>query len=707
MAPDATTPPRDQETPGSSASRRGTLSRLARSRFLTSPATIGRMLSSSTSIGVVGVTVSILLVVFTLWIRFALSHQATVTTPTAQAAAALDSAINQSAAMLRGWVAFGDPALPEERRQLWAEVIDPAFETLVTFSPRWSDPAKRDQLEGLARTLRELKYLQWAIEDVAQTPGNEPARAQYERQAEPLRQNVLASLSDVLDLAVTSSAGSRRVEVGILDVGRFRADVAEQDGSLRELLTDYSGPQADELRDSLQRGVQTAEGFTTGASGAASADARRLLAFALDEYRAYARIASELLAVRATEEWNLARGFYLQRAQPAARLAASISGELATSETASVTVTARRFATVGYFAIALALVMGGISTLSLYSSLTLERQVGRLVRQAEKLGQYSIERKIGSGGMGEVYLAHHMMMRRPTAIKVLRPEVSHDTALQRRFHREVEFTSRLTHPNTIEIYDYGRTPDGIFYYAMEYLEGANLQDLVDRMGPTPPARAIHLLRQVVGSLGEAHGRGFLHRDVKPANVMLCERGGVYDTVKVLDFGLVREISPRGETQLTQVGFITGTPLYMAPEIITAQEYTPLADLYAVGAVAYFLLTGTPPFEADTIMQICQMHVKEPPQPPSDRLGQSLPGDLEALVLSCLAKDPGDRPPSADRLGEMLDACQDTGLWHGRDASRWWAEHAASFGSERSDAASPAASVPSGLTVAVDTRARDE
>ena len=697
----------EPENSGPATSKPGTKSRAARSTFLTTTSAIGQTLSSSTTIGVIGVMVSILLVVFAIWVRVALARQATVTTPTAQAASLLDSGINQSLATLRGWVAFGDPALPAERRQLWAEVIDPAFETLVALSPRWPDAGKREQLEVLERTLRELKYAQWAVEDVAGTPGNEPARARYAGEAESLRRNVFESLSDLLDTVEASARAGGRVPFRSVDIARFQADFAELDGALREALVDYSEQRADELRGLFQSGAETAQGLTTSLSGIASAEPRRLLAFALSEHRAYTRIGSDLLAVRASEEWNIARSLYQERAQPAARQAVSISGELAASETASVTITARRFATASYLAIALALVMGGASSLSLYSTLTLERTVGRLARTAKKLGQYNIERRIGRGGMGDVYLAHHAMMRRPTAVKVLRAELSQDISLRKRFQREVEFTSQLTHPNTIEIYDYGRTPDGIFYYAMEYLAGANLQDLVDRTGPTPPGRTIHIVRQLLGSLQEAHGRGYLHRDIKPANVMLCERGGVHDTVKVLDFGLVREVSARGETQLTQVGSIMGTPLYLAPEIITTQEYTPLSDLYAVGAVAYFLLTGKPPFDADDVVSICLMHVKDPPQPPSDCLGHALPGDLEALVLSCLAKDPSERPQTADRLGEMLEACEDADRWHAREARQWWVKHEASLKADRSDPAKPVTTTPSGLAIAINTQDRDE
>ena len=288
----------EPEHSGPATSKPGTKSRLARSSLLTAASVVGRTLSSSTTIGVIGVMVSILLVVFAIWVRVALARQATVTTPTAQAASVLDSGINQSLATLRGWVAFGDPALPAERRQLWAEMIDPAFETLITLSPRWPDASKREQLEVLARTLRELKYAQWAVEDVAGTPGNEPARAQYAREAELLRRNVLESLSYLLDVVDASARAGARLPFRSLDIARFRADFAELDGALRESLTDYSEQRADELRGLFESGAETAQGLTTSVRAIPSADARQLLAFALSEHSAYTRIGSDLLAVR-------------------------------------------------------------------------------------------------------------------------------------------------------------------------------------------------------------------------------------------------------------------------------------------------------------------------------------------------------------------------------------------------------------------------
>jgi eukaryotic-like serine/threonine-protein kinase len=287
----------------------------------------------------------------------------------------------------------------------------------------------------------------------------------------------------------------------------------------------------------------------------------------------------------------------------------------------------------------------------------------------QHLGQYVIERKIGEGGMGEVYLARHTMLRRPTAVKLLPPERAGAETVHR-FEREVRETSRLSHPNTVAIYDYGRTPEGVFYYAMEYLDGLDLQRLVERHGPMPPARVVHVLAQVAGALAEAHGRGLVHRDMKPANVILCQRGGIWDSVKVLDFGLVKCVHTTGDsTTETQTNAIVGTPSYMAPEAITTPELVdPRTDLYAVGAIGYFLLTGELVFSGSTAMAICLAHLQEQPVRPSLRAQRELPQDLEAIILACLAKDPSARPANAAELRTRLLGCE-IPVWTEQEAER--------------------------------------
>jgi eukaryotic-like serine/threonine-protein kinase len=295
----------------------------------------------------------------------------------------------------------------------------------------------------------------------------------------------------------------------------------------------------------------------------------------------------------------------------------------------------------------------------------------RAVQKARQLGQYSLEAKIGEGGMGVVYRGRHAMLRRPTALKLLRPDRGGPEMLAR-FEREVQLTSQLTHPNTVAIYDYGRTPENLFYYAMEYLEGIDLEALVRADGPQPPARVKHLLRQIAGALAEAHGCGLVHRDIKPSNVMVGQRGLIWDFVKVLDFGLARELDLGGPA-LTHAGQWAGTPLYMAPEQIRGEPLDGRTDLYAVGALAYYLLTGQPVFSAATSVEVCAHHLHAPVEPPSSHLLQPLPPRLEALVLACLDKQPAGRPASAVGLLKSLDGCDDVPAWTDEQARLWWQE----------------------------------
>jgi len=292
--------------------------------------------------------------------------------------------------------------------------------------------------------------------------------------------------------------------------------------------------------------------------------------------------------------------------------------------------------------------------------------------RVRRLGQYTLEEKIGAGGMGIVYRARHAMLRRPTALKLLPPDRAGEANLVR-FEREVQLTAELSHPNTIAIYDYGRTPDGVFYYAMEYLDGINLEQLVSRDGPVPPGRVINILHQVCGALGEAHSRGLLHRDIKPPNIILTERGGEPDVAKVVDFGLVKPlVAMEPEATVSQSIVLAGTPLYMAPEMLTAPgTFDPRSDLYALGAVGYFLLTGKPIFDAATIAEAFGHHLHSEPMQPSQRLGQALPADLESVIMRCLRKQVDERPASAHELARELKQCAKTSRWTTEQAATWW------------------------------------
>ncbi|MBN1421221.1 MAG: serine/threonine protein kinase [Planctomycetes bacterium] len=293
------------------------------------------------------------------------------------------------------------------------------------------------------------------------------------------------------------------------------------------------------------------------------------------------------------------------------------------------------------------------------------------VREARRLGPYTIEEKLGEGAMGEVYRARHALLRRPTAIKLLRPERASEACIAR-FEREVQATSRLSHPNTVAIYDYGRTPDGVFYCAMELLPGVTLKTLIEDEGAVAETRAIHILRQTAASLAEAHGEGLVHRDIKPANIMLCERGGSFDVVKVLDFGLVRDLGEAADAIGMAPGTIAGTPETLSPEAIrTPEAIDGRSDIYALGIVGYTLVAGRGPFDAESAAEIMRHHIETPPPPPSVRLGRPVAPDLEAVILSCLEKNPSRRPPDARRLIETLDACRDAGRWTQEEARRWW------------------------------------
>ncbi len=293
------------------------------------------------------------------------------------------------------------------------------------------------------------------------------------------------------------------------------------------------------------------------------------------------------------------------------------------------------------------------------------------VFQAKQLGQYRLRHLLGAGGMGEVYLAEHQLLKRPCAIKLIRPGRTADPKALARFEREVRTTALLSHPNTIEIYDYGRTDDGTFYYAMEYLRGLSLAELVERHGPLPPERVIYLLRQACGALSEAHATGLTHRDIKPANIFAARRGGLFDFVKLLDFGLVKMAVEPASAQLSRDGAIVGSPLYMSPEQASGErEPDGRSDIYALGAVAYFLLTGQAPFDGQNAMQVMIAHARDPVVPPS-KIRTGLPEDLEAVVLRCLVKDPAERFQDTIRLEQALGECQSTGLWNRERAAEWW------------------------------------
>ncbi len=308
----------------------------------------------------------------------------------------------------------------------------------------------------------------------------------------------------------------------------------------------------------------------------------------------------------------------------------------------------------------------GLSSIASYVIHRLRSEVSSI----RSLGQYQLERKLGEGAMGVVYQATHGMLKRPTAVKLLRPELG-GREVHDRFRREVQLTATLKHPHTITIYDYGRTPEGLFYYAMELLDGASLQDIVEATGPQPVSRVVHILRDVALALDEAHSVGFIHRDVKPSNIMLTRQGGSYDFVKVVDFGLVKRISDVDDSESSDARSIQGTPYYLSPEGVNApNEVDARSDLYSLGAVGYYLLAGRPVFDGGTVFEICMQQVEAAPPPIRGARGEPVPKQLEQLILSCLAKNKDDRPRSAEALADALDQL-DLPAWTRADAEHWW------------------------------------
>ena len=309
--------------------------------------------------------------------------------------------------------------------------------------------------------------------------------------------------------------------------------------------------------------------------------------------------------------------------------------------------------------------------------------LGTAVREARELGSYRLKERLGAGGMGEVWRAEHRMLARPAAIKLIRPEMlgardsNSRNLLVQRFEREAQATALMRSSHTVELYDFGVTDEGTFYYVMELLDGLDLAELVRRAGPVPPERAVHFLRQMCDSLAEAHEAGLIHRDIKPANVYVCHHGRALDFIKVLDFGLVKHGTKQESVpdDLTVDHVAGGTPAFMAPEQALGEPGVDgRSDLYAVGCVAYWLLTGTVVFEGKTTMETIVMHVNREPEPPSRRVKSPIPPDLEAIVLDCLAKSPDDRPQTADELTARLDSVRLSEEWTPARAREWWTKH---------------------------------
>jgi eukaryotic-like serine/threonine-protein kinase len=306
-------------------------------------------------------------------------------------------------------------------------------------------------------------------------------------------------------------------------------------------------------------------------------------------------------------------------------------------------------------------------------------RLGQQVGKAREMGSYQLVSLLGKGGMGEVWRARHRMLARDAAIKLIQPEMLSDQSarnaslIQRRFEQEARTTAMLRSPHTVELYDFGVTEEGTFYYVMELLDGIDLETLVNQFGPQPPARVVGILRQVCRSLSDAHRHGMIHRDIKPTNIFLCRMGSEYDFAKVLDFGLVK-VMDNNNVGMTGEGATTGTPAYMAPEVALGKPIDARTDIYGLGCVAYWLTTGCYVFEEKGATATMLAHVSNKPVPPSQRGEMPVPPSVERTILACLAKDPGDRPGSAEALMRMLDSTHDAGAWSVEDAESWWQIH---------------------------------
>jgi serine/threonine-protein kinase len=324
------------------------------------------------------------------------------------------------------------------------------------------------------------------------------------------------------------------------------------------------------------------------------------------------------------------------------------------------------------------------SFLMVVASVVLSRYVYKLgisTRGPRDIGSYQLLELIGRGGMGEVWRARHRLLVREAAIKVIRPEAlladsTEDVvSVRRRFEREARATAALHSPATVAVHDYGIAEDGAFYYVMELLQGLDLETYVEQFGPMRAARVLYILRQVCDSLAEAHASGMTHRDIKPRNIFLCRMGINYDCVKVLDFGLVKLRSAGDQSRLTREGITAGTPAYMSPEMAMGhRDVDPRSDIYALGCVAYFLLTGQLVFDAPNALSMALDHVQKLPRPPSERTEVEIPAALDQFILRCLAKKPEDRPQSARELKRLIDAIPTTDSWHNDRAEEWWQSH---------------------------------
>ncbi len=649
-------------------------------RFGSGTGVTEKLSSSSGTISAFGLITALLTVAFLVWFGLEQRQQTFVTTPMVQSSSALENALNHSLAALRGWISYGEDSFRGERRDVWRNRIETELADLSGLAGDSKVEGTAERIAQLQATLRELKLVQWQIEDVAHTPGNNPALQLYESRLKPLRDRLISSLRGATH-AYRRTEGRPADPEFLGSLMEFHASLLLSYWWLQEALTqdevifreNYTGLQQglDLLANRIESEIDV---HTVG-------DGREALHFAMDEYAAARMLAADILALHQARSDDIAERYFEERARPLVEQARALARELVDGQVRAMEVRSSKLTNRSYMITALAMLMGLLSAGSLSYSWRLNKQVANVLEKARKLGQYELERQIGSGGMGEVYLGHHAMLRRPTAIKLISAISAGNLAAQQRFQNEVKLASQLNHPNTIAVYDYGRTPAGIFYFAMEYIEGFSIDTLVEVAGPVTPGRVVRILQQVCGSLQEAHARNLLHRDIKPSNIMLTELGGISDRVKVLDFGLALDLAVDTSGDETA---IAGTPMYMAPEVIlSAEAYSPRSDIYSLGALAYYMLCGEPVFDTADPRETLAAQLQDAIPFPSERLGRALPEDLEGLVMGCLAKEPDRRPASIEELVAALDAVN-VPAWTQADAQRWWQ----SYGETSCHAAEP-------------------
>ena len=500
--------------------------RSSRGSLSTRLSSIRDLFSSASKLAVFGLVGAFMTVGFMLWMQTSMKRQLTVSMPLARTCIELERDLVYSAAELRGWVAYKDPAARTRRAEIWRDQIEPALARIEAAASSPKIGLEVAKVGELRTQLRRLKYLQWAVEDIAHEPGNLNARALYEREAAPIGEQLLLRLLFAMTRHEADDASEDRTRLRyaelrglVLEVDRAILQVSEENGALRAVAID--------LASRLER----------QADNLGEIDPEGTLA---PELRAYADRAKAIVARSVGEQANLSRALFREQLRPVNQRTQALLDEIVSGQQARVAKESKGLMRWSYVILALSLLVGVLSAMSLYLTYRREERIQRALANAKSLGKYEVEGPLGRGTSGQVFRAKHALLRRPAAVKVLRSRNALTPAAQARFFKEVQVTSTLDHPNTVAIYDYGKTRDGLLYYAMELVDGVTLQALVDISGPLPPGRVRAILLQVCGSLAEAHKAGLLHRDIKPSNIMVAEMGGRPDVVKVLDFGLVVE-----------------------------------------------------------------------------------------------------------------------------------------------------------------------